>query len=364
MLKPTDIFEFLSARVIGQEEALRYVSVAIFKHLQGEKYGNLLLIGNSGTGKTTIMRGIEALYQEHEELQEHRVVLILNASTLATDEGAVDTSRLFHRLEERARQVLGAGATAEQIGRAMERATVCFDEIDKISGIVGGKPYVTGINIQQTLLTHLEGERVLHRMTVLKDGVPESAAVWIDTGKMLFLCAGAFETLYDQVFNRVVSPKSGVKLPTVTTYINGKIQIREYFTLRHHFRPEDLFEYGMQPQFLSRFDNAVILEDLNAGTLSRIFRDTEESVFQVSRSFFQNYAIHLEITDGAVQRIAEEAAKSSRIGARALKSVYGRIIKPFEYDPFSREEVQKNGGETYKLVIDEKLVGEALKPAI
>jgi ATP-dependent Clp protease ATP-binding subunit ClpX len=364
VLKPVDINEFLARRVIGQEEALRYVSVAIFKHLQGEKFGNLLLIGNSGTGKTTVMRGIEALYQEHEELQEHRVVLILNASTLATEEGAVDTSRLFHRLEERARQILGAGATAEQIGRAMERATVCFDEIDKISGIVGGKPYVTGINIQQALLTLLEGERVLHRMTALKDGVPESAGIWVDTGKMLFLCAGAFETLYDQVFSRVTSAKSGVKLPTVTTYINGKIQIREYFTLRHHFRPEDLFEYGMQPQFLSRFDNAVILEDLTTGTLSRIFRDTEESVFQVSRSFFRTYAIDLEITDTAVQRIAEEAVKSSRIGARALKSVYGRIIKPFEYDPFSREEVQKNGGETWKLTIDEKLVGDALKPAI
>lgn len=364
VLKPVEINDFLARRVIGQEEALRYVSVAIFKHLQGEKYGNLLLIGNSGTGKTTIMRGIEALYHEHEELQEHRVVLILNASTLATEEGAVDTSRLFHRLEERARQVLGPGASAEEIGRAMERATVCLDEIDKISGIVGGKPYVTGINIQQALLTLLEGERVLHRMTALKDGVPESAGIWVDTGKMLFLCAGAFETLYDQVFARVTSAKSGVKLPTVTTYINGKIQIREYFTLRHHFRPEDLFEYGMQPQFLSRFDNAVILEDLTAGTLSRIFRDTDESVFQVSRSFFRNYSIDLEITDAAVQRIAEEAAKSSRIGARALKSVYGRIIKPFEYDPFSREEVQKNGGETYKLVIDEKVVGEALKPAV
>jgi len=364
VLKPVDINEFLARRVIGQEEALRYVSVAIFKHLQGEKYGNLLLIGNSGTGKTTVMRGIEALYQEHEELQEHRIVLILNASTLATEEGAVDTSRLFHRLEERARQILGPGASAEQLGRAMERATVCLDEIDKISGVVGGKPYVTGINIQQALLTLLEGERVLHRMTAQKDGVPETTGVWVDTGKMLFLCAGAFETLYDQVFSRVTSAKSGVKLPTVTTYINGKIQIREYFTLRHHFRPEDLFEYGMQPQFLSRFDNAVILEDLNAATLSRIFRETDDSVFQVSRNFFRNYSIDLEVTDTAAQRIAEEAAKSSRIGARALKSVYGRIIKPFEYDPFSREEVQKNGGASFKLVIDEKLVGEALKPAI
>jgi ATP-dependent Clp protease ATP-binding subunit ClpX len=363
-MKPVEINDFLAQNVIGQEEALRYVSVAIFKHLQGEKYGNLLLIGNSGTGKTTIMRAIEALYNSHDEFHEHRAVLILNANTLATEEGAVDTGRLFTRLEERARQVLGPGASAEEIARTMERATVCLDEIDKVSGMIGGKPYVTGINIQQALLTLIEGERVLHRLTAMKDGVAESAAPWIDTGKILFLCAGAFETLYDQVFARVTSAKSGVKLPTTTTYINGKIQIREYFTLRHHFRQEDLFEYGMQPQFLSRFDNAVILEDLNAGTLSRIFKDPPESVFQVSRNFFRKYGIELDITAEAVQKIAEEAAKSSRIGARALKSVYGRIIKPFEFDPFSREEVQPNGDGKHHLTIDDKLVSEALKPAV
>jgi ATP-dependent Clp protease ATP-binding subunit ClpX len=363
-MKPVEINEFLAQHVIGQEETLRYVSVAIFKHLQGEKYGNLLLIGNSGTGKTTIMRAIEALYREHEDFHEHRVVLILNANTLATEEGAVDTGRLFTRLEERARQLLGPGANAEAITRVMERATVCLDEIDKVSGMIGGKPYVTGINIQQALLTLIEGERVLHRFTAMKDGAPESAAVWIDTSKMLFLCAGAFETLYDQVFARVTSPKSGTKLPTVTTYINGKITIREYFTLKHHFRQEDLFEYGMQPQFLSRFDNAVILDDLNAGILARIFREPADSVFQISKSFFRNYGIDLAITDDAVQKIADEAAKSSRIGARALKSIYGRIIKPFEYDPFSREEVAKNGDDSHHLVIDEKLVSEALKPAV
>ena len=363
-MKPVDIYNVLSQSVIGQEETLRFVSVAIFKHLQGEKYGNLLLIGNSGTGKTTIMRAIESLYQAHEEFEEYRVVLIMNANTLATEDGAVDTSRLFSRLEERTRQVLGDGATAEQIGRAMERATVCLDEIDKVSGMIGGKPYVTGINIQQAVLTLIEGERVPLRITAPKNGVLESSSVWIDTGKMLFLCAGAFETLYDQVFQRVVSPKSGIKLPTTTTYVNGKITIREYFTLRHHFRQEDLFEYGMQPQFLSRFDNAVILEDLSAATLARIFREPREGVLQVSQNFFQKYGIALEITDEAVQKIAEEAAKSSRIGARALKSIYGRIIKPFEFDPFSREEVQQNGGEMHKLVIDERLVANALKPPI
>ncbi|HEV2855994.1 MAG TPA: AAA family ATPase [Thermoanaerobaculia bacterium] len=366
-MKPVEIYDNLSQSVIGQEETLRYVSVAIFKHLQGEKYGNLLLIGNSGTGKTTIMRAIEALYNAHQEFEEYRVVLIMNANTLATEEGAVDTSRLFTRLEERTRQVLGDGATAEQIGRAMERATVCLDEIDKVSGMIGGKPYVTGINIQQAVLTLIEGERVPHRITAPnKDGVIESASAWIDTGKMLFLCAGAFETLYDQVFHRVTSPKSGIKLPTTTTYVNGKITIREYFTLRHHFRQEDLFEYGMQPQFLSRFDNAVILEDLTAGTLARIFREPAEGVLRTSQNFFQKYNIELDVTDDAVQKIAEEASKSSRIGARALKSVYGKIIKPFEFDPFSREEVKPLNGDggPHRLVIDDKLVSEALKPAV
>ncbi len=90
----------------------------------------------------------------------------------------------------------------------------------------------------------------------------------------------------------------------------------------------------MQPQFLSRFDNAVILEDLNPALLSRIFAEPENGV-RTSQGFFRRYNIDLQVTDQAVQRIAEEAAKSSRIGARALKSIYGRIIKPFEFDPFS-----------------------------
>lgn len=362
-MKPVEIFEVLAQRVIGQEEALKYVSVAIFKHRQGEKYGNLLLIGNSGTGKTTIMRAVEGLYAAYEEFSEHRIVLIMNASTLANEDGLVDAGRLFGRLEERARQVLGAGAGAEEIGRAMERATVCLDEVDKVSAVIGGKPYVTGINIQQALLTLLEGERVLYPITAMRGGVAEKVPVWVDTGKMLFLCAGAFETLYDQVFARVTSAKSGTKLPTVTTYVNGKIQIREYFTLRHHFRQEDLFEYGIQPQFLSRFDNAVILEDLTAATLSRIFKEPQDGVLRASQNFFRRFDIQLEITDDAVHKIAEEAAKSSRIGARALKTIYGRIIKPFEFDPFAHEQVAP-AGDGHRLVVDESMVANALKPAV
>src|SRR5688572_18121065 len=136
-MRPTDIYAHLREDVLGQEESLRFVSVAIFKHVAGERYGNLLLIGNSGTGKTTIMRSMERLYQATPEFHHHRVVVILNANQLATDEGVVDLGRLLTRVEERARQILGDDATAEEIGRYMEHATVCLDEIDKVSGMIG-----------------------------------------------------------------------------------------------------------------------------------------------------------------------------------------------------------------------------------
>lgn len=362
-MKPVEINEFLQADVIGQQDILKFVSVAIFKHLAGEKYGNLLMIGNSGTGKTTIMRAMERLYQSHEEIHENRVVCIMNANQFATDEGMVDPNRLLTRLEERAREILGEGASAEEIGNYMEHATVCIDEIDKISSIVGGKPYVTGINIQQGLLTLIEGERILYPVTVYKDKQLEKAAIHVDTGKMLFLCAGAFETLYEMVYRRVTSPMSRVKLPTETVYENGEVQIREFFTLRHWFKQEDLFDYGMQPQFLSRFDNNIILEDLHAGILSRIFTEPRDSVFNASKNFFKKYQIDLEVTEGAVRKVADEASKSSRIGARALKAVWGRIIKPYEFDPFSQPDIKKNG-EGYKLVVDETIVLRALKPPV
>jgi ATP-dependent Clp protease ATP-binding subunit ClpX len=356
-MSPAEIFTALSADVIGQESTLRYVSVAIFKHIQGEPFGNLMLIGSSGTGKTTTMRAMERLYASTPAFESYRAVVILNANILANDEGTVDTTPLLHRLEERARQILGEDARPHDVARLMQHATVCIDEVDKVSAVVGGRPFVTGINIQQALLTLIEGEIILYPVRDPRGGPP--TPVEIDTGRMLFLCAGAFETLYDQVFRRVISPKSGIKLPTTTTYEDGKVQIREHFTLVDHFKLEDLFDYGMQPQFLSRFDNAIILEDLDPEVLRRIFLETRDSVFQRSKSFFRRYGIELEITEDAAHRIAREASKSSRIGARALKTVYSRIIKPFEFDPFSRAEVTGHGS-ARRLVIDKETVVKAL----
>ena len=357
---PREINQALERDVIGQSEALRFVSVAIFKQLQGEMFGNLMLIGNSGTGKTTIMRAMERLYGEHEDFQKYRVVIIMNANTFATDEGVIDTRALFETLEERSRRILGADAPAVEVARHMEHATVCLDEIDKVSGEIGGKPYVTGINIQQALLTLIEGERVVWP---LREPNGEEYRAVINTGKMLFLCAGAFETLYDQVFDRVTSPTSRVKLPTETVVRDGEVRIREYFTLRHHFKLEDLFDYGMQPQFLSRFDNSIILEDLNSDMLQEIFTGPSDSVFRLSQEFFKRNGIDLQITDSAIRRVAEAASEARRIGARALKEVWGRIIKPYEFDPEGLTEIVGDNGER-RLVVDDEVVMDALKSPI
>ena len=181
---------------------------------------------------------------------------------------------------------------------------------------------------------------------------------------MLFLCAGAFETLYDQVFERVTSPTSRVKLPTETVIDDGEVEIREYFTLRHHFKQEDLFDYGMQPQFLSRFDNSIILEDLHAEMLVKIFLETGRQRLQgLAELLHASTRSNLEITGGRRPRIAREAGKARRIGARALKEVYGRIIKPFEFDPYNQPAVTKTDS-GYHLLIDEGIVTEALKPLV
>ena len=119
----------------------------------------------------------------------------------------------------------------------------------------------------------------------------------------------------------------------------------------------------MQPQFLSRFDNAIILEDLDASLLARIFIEPADSVFKTSQRFFKKYSIDLEITDDAVLRVAEAAAEQRRIGARALKEVYGRVIKPFEYDPFAQEEVQKNG-KRHRFLLDVDTVLRGLSPSV
>ena len=108
----------------------------------------------------------------------------------------------------------------------------------------------------------------------------------------------------------------------------------------------------------------ITAQALLADCLERIReREPVDSVYNISRRFFQRYDIDLSMTDGAAQRIALAASEAKRIGARALKEVYGRIIKPFEFDPFAHQEVQR-AASGHRLVIDEELVTRTLRPAV
>jgi len=361
-LQPKDLYGVLRKSVIGQDEALRYVAVAIFKHLCGEPVGNLMLIGNSGTGKTTIMRAMEQLYLANPSFQKHRVVARMNANTLASEEGEVISGKqLFKTVQDRALQLLGKEATPEKLQLLMEHATICIDEVDKVSATVGGRPSPTGIHIQQSLLTLMEDEVVTYETQVLDGGSYQPLTIELDTRKLLFLCAGAYEELYDQVYARVFEEKGQEELTEMVSDFDGNVGFSQVFSLSDHLRQEDLFKYGMMPQFLSRFDHTLVLSELSPSVLQTIFCGTSDSLLETSKRFFARMQIDLHVTEDARKLIAHNASLSSRVGARALKEVYGHVIKPFEFDPAHEDRLERAEPDgPASLTITEEIVEAAL----
>ena len=116
----------------------------------------------------------------------------------------------------------------------------------------------------------------------------------------------------------------------------------------------------MMPQFLSRFDTTLVLGELTPGILETIFVGTKDSIFEASKRFFERFKIELWITDGAKNLIARKAALQPRVGTRALKDVYNRVIKPFEFDPFQEGHLEKLDDGRYVLTLTEELVQQSL----
>ena len=197
------------------------------------------------------MQSIADFYDTYEQLSRFRVMIIINANTLAAEiEGEDRTTRLFRKLEARAKVLLGSGLTAAELKEYLENATVCVDEVDKISGRISGKANVEGITTQYALLTLLEGEQFLYRTTLLQDGQEVEVDLPLDTGKLLFICGGAFEELYDQVYSTLVNRRDDRRLKEVSEVerkADGSVSVRTVarFKLRDYLRLADLFVYGM-----------------------------------------------------------------------------------------------------------------------
>ena len=145
-ITPPQIFDELRKGVLCQNTALRFVAVAVYKHTTGKVPGNILLIGNSGTGKTTIMNNIQRMYHDVPEYRPFRAMTIINANLLVDAERMeFQPERLFAAVEQRARALVGSKAGPDELKETMERATICIDEIDKMSSIVAGKPNPIGV---------------------------------------------------------------------------------------------------------------------------------------------------------------------------------------------------------------------------
>jgi ATP-dependent Clp protease ATP-binding subunit ClpX len=361
---PKDIFEFMAKRVLGQREVLRLIAVAVYKHVSGVRAGNILLVGNSGTGKTTIMKTIHRFYMEHDEMAAFRVMAVLNANILAGEEGDIRTARLFTALEAAVKKQLGGNVDRQTMQKGLQHATVCLDEVDKISARISGKPNPIGIALQQALLTILEGETIMVPVTVMEDGREVATHVPVDTSKILFVCGGAFEELYDQVYNLIVNRKDDRRLKETTELTragDGEMRVMSVtrFKLVDYLRLSDMFAYGMLPQFLSRFSSIAILDDLAREDLVQIMLSAEDSPLRHCREFFASMGIDLRVTQEALDMIAEHALRNTRIGARALRELFSRIMADAEFDPFGQLKLQKTE-KGHSLTIDRAMVAERL----
>ncbi|MDY7093736.1 MAG: AAA family ATPase [Acidobacteriota bacterium] len=362
-ITPPKIFQELRRGVLGQDRALRFVSVAIYKHTTGKQPGNLLMIGNSGTGKTTIMNNIQRLYNEVPEYRPFRAVTVINANLLVdADRLEFRPNRLLAAVEQRARAIAGEKPSPEALQEAMERATVCIDEIDKMSTVLAGKPNALGVVLQQGLLTLMEGERVAYPIHAWVDGKEREIKVDIDTRHMMFVCGGAFESLYDQVYERVSKPGSGAKLRkrTVRT-ADGQARIETRFSLAELLKPMDLFDFGMVPQFMARFEKVVVLNDLSVSVLREILMESFDSPWVRARQFFRVMKIELDMEDLAAALIAEHAAKDTRTGARALRPVVSEILNPLEFNPWDHPSLEKTDDEHYHLTVSADMARKAIE---
>lgn len=326
---PQRIAEALARRVIGQQEAVREMSIALAKKLQGLTVGNVLLIGSSGTGKTTLMRAVEGFLDRHSELAPQWPLIRVHASVLAEETASRRPgAALLERLLGRAREQ----APEEPVERVLERArhgVVFVDEIDKIRASVGDQPNAAGIRAQEALLTIVENEAVPFRLPDWAGG----RDVTVDASDLLFVCAGAFEGLYDAVYDRVTIGRDRGSLQPVSVLDGGSVHHEVRFGLRDWMRWEDLFDYGMTPQFLSRFESIVLLHDLTQDDLVRIFLETPDSGLPQARDYFSAQGVQFVISPAAIRRIADEASRQPRLGARAMKEVFRRVVRDFEFDP-------------------------------
>lgn len=324
--KPIEIKEFLDQYIIGQEEAKKFLSVAVYNHykrlLQDKQAddveiekSNIIMVGSTGTGKTLLARTIA---------KKLHVPFAIVDATVLTEAGYVgeDIESILTRLLQ----------VADYDVKAAERGIVFIDEIDKIAR-KSDNPSITrdvsGEGVQQGLLKLLEGSVV----NVPPQGGrkhPDQKMIAVNTQNILFVCGGAFDGIEKKIASRLNTRVVGYGAAKEIEQIDKN-------NLLQYIAPQDLKSFGLIPEIIGRLPILTYLEPLDRSALRRILTEPKNSIIKQYKKLFKMDQIELVLEDEVLDYIVDKAIEF-KLGARGLRSITETIIMDKMYEMPSKKE--------------------------
>jgi len=340
LVKPFEIKNFLDQYVIGQEEAKKVLSVAVYNHYKRLTFkeeggleidkSNIIMVGETGTGKTLLARTIARMLN---------VPFAIVDATVLTEAGYVgeDVESILSRLLQAANYDV----------KSAERGIVFIDEIDKIAR-KSGNPSITrdvsGEGVQQALLKLLEGSKV----NVPPQGGrkhPDQKFIELDTKNILFIAGGAFDGIAKHITRRMNTKSVGYQ----SAKERDSVETENILEL---VSPQDLKSFGIIPELIGRMPVLTYLNPLDEDALKRILLEPNNALIKQYEKLFEMDGITLNILDEAIDFIVEKAVEF-KLGARGLRSICEAILTDAMFTLPSDE------NET-KLVVDAQYVQDKL----